>query len=620
MVDRAEVEINERTEEILFRDKTLDGGFTIIPNDVLEAEVISPGAKVIYALLLRFAWQNGKAFPGQERLAEAAGCAKRSVQTYLNELRNVGLISWKRRGTTKTNVYYIHDLKEFLNYLNSKTVSLQENNPRSANFAHQERQNMPSGKICASRSADFAHLDAQKTTHKEYSDQEYPDQEYSDPDLSLDSNSEHSEELESKLRTPNSSILDDLEDIEIPEGLFDEEDAVPDKDLWSYHADFKNAPEGNETHQSDTGPGAVIETLCFNESHNKTPEGNRAHCNEFETSCSEESFNNTPEGNKLCQSTEGPGTVFESPCFNENFNKTPEENKTYQSNTGPGFAIETIYFDEKFDKAPGKAENSYSDVTTAFEEDKPSPGVKNLKNKNYHSGIDLSDNADTCDLVEKSQKLVERKDVAHDETLPVEESKPSSGVKIKSSSVLKTANPGEAHSELAEKNKHAGVCEGPEGNGVSEALLRPNINLTARDIIAMLGDSLREVMSPPAKAYAIAGRLYNLYDFPAAEVAINALRRRIEQGHRIQNPVAYLMKIAREKKKEFEAGETREFEEQKPFSEKYPEEHKRRLEEVRKIYAERRQYLEDYLEVTEKQTASVVGFSVPAQVVPGCPT
>ena len=77
--------------------------------------------------------------------------------------------------------------------------------------------------------------------------------------------------------------------------------------------------------------------------------------------------------------------------------------------------------------------------------------------------------------------------------------------------------------------------------------------ITNADLITTLGDSLREAWDgPPAKAYAIAGRMYYLYDYPAAEASIIIFRRRIEEGFKPKNPVAYLMKVAREKK-EFES-------------------------------------------------------------------
>lgn len=33
-------------------------GFTQVPNHALESDKISPGAKLVYAMLLKYAWQN----------------------------------------------------------------------------------------------------------------------------------------------------------------------------------------------------------------------------------------------------------------------------------------------------------------------------------------------------------------------------------------------------------------------------------------------------------------------------------------------------------------------------------------------------------------------------------
>src|SRR5215218_3529223 len=61
-------------------------GYTQVPNHVLVSDRLSPGAKLTYAMLLKYAWQNDSCFPGQERLAKDMGVTDRSVRTYLQEL------------------------------------------------------------------------------------------------------------------------------------------------------------------------------------------------------------------------------------------------------------------------------------------------------------------------------------------------------------------------------------------------------------------------------------------------------------------------------------------------------------------------------------------------------
>ena len=80
-------------------------GFTQVPNHVLESSKISPGAKLTYAMLLKYAWQNNYCFPGQERLAKDMGSGTRSIVRYVQELENRGFVKIIRRGQGKPNIY-----------------------------------------------------------------------------------------------------------------------------------------------------------------------------------------------------------------------------------------------------------------------------------------------------------------------------------------------------------------------------------------------------------------------------------------------------------------------------------------------------------------------------------
>jgi hypothetical protein len=83
-------------------------GFTQVPNHVLETDKLSPGAKLTFAMLLKYAWQNDYCFPGQERLAKDMGGGVRSVVRYVQELENRGFIKITRRGLGKPNLYEIN--------------------------------------------------------------------------------------------------------------------------------------------------------------------------------------------------------------------------------------------------------------------------------------------------------------------------------------------------------------------------------------------------------------------------------------------------------------------------------------------------------------------------------
>lgn len=114
--------IKEHTIVIL--NESLKRGFTQLPNYVLRDKRLSFGARLAYAVLLSYAWQEDSCFPGQDRMAKDLGTSRRSINSYLKELKDVGFIDWKRRGLTKTNVYYILDYKPI--NLDEKSTSHQE--------------------------------------------------------------------------------------------------------------------------------------------------------------------------------------------------------------------------------------------------------------------------------------------------------------------------------------------------------------------------------------------------------------------------------------------------------------------------------------------------------------
>ncbi len=94
---------------IVVLNEALKHGFAQIPRYVLCDRKLSFGARLTYAVLLSYAWQEGSCFPGQQKMASNLGVTRQMVNTYLSELKQHTYIDWERRGLGKTNVYYILD-------------------------------------------------------------------------------------------------------------------------------------------------------------------------------------------------------------------------------------------------------------------------------------------------------------------------------------------------------------------------------------------------------------------------------------------------------------------------------------------------------------------------------
>ncbi len=89
-------------------DALSQNGFTQVPNCMLKTTKLSPGAKLTYAMLLSYAWENEYCFPGQETLALDMGCGLRSVTRYIKELEDSRFLKIKKRGQGRVNVYELN--------------------------------------------------------------------------------------------------------------------------------------------------------------------------------------------------------------------------------------------------------------------------------------------------------------------------------------------------------------------------------------------------------------------------------------------------------------------------------------------------------------------------------
>jgi biotin operon repressor len=89
-------------------DPVSAGGFTQLPNFILNNKELTSNAKIVYAKLLSYAWHNDRVFPGQETMAGELGMSRPTVNKSVHELEKEGYLDIQRRGQGLTNIYTLH--------------------------------------------------------------------------------------------------------------------------------------------------------------------------------------------------------------------------------------------------------------------------------------------------------------------------------------------------------------------------------------------------------------------------------------------------------------------------------------------------------------------------------
>jgi transposase-like protein len=111
-------------DTIHVEETSLPRGFVQLPKAVLYARHLSRDAKLLYAVLLGYAWQEHRCFPGYRRLCADLDACENAVRKWMRELEDAHLISQRRRGQGRTNLYLFHDLS-------TATIEVQDQHNRT---------------------------------------------------------------------------------------------------------------------------------------------------------------------------------------------------------------------------------------------------------------------------------------------------------------------------------------------------------------------------------------------------------------------------------------------------------------------------------------------------------
>jgi hypothetical protein len=93
-------------------DANLRYGFAQLPRPILRTKSLTPKAKLVYTLLLDYAWFEDYVFPSQHTIAEALDISIDTVQRALDELRDNRLLDWQQQGCNQPNIYFFLPIEE----------------------------------------------------------------------------------------------------------------------------------------------------------------------------------------------------------------------------------------------------------------------------------------------------------------------------------------------------------------------------------------------------------------------------------------------------------------------------------------------------------------------------
>src|SRR3954451_9658762 len=88
---------------LVIEDQSLAYGFIQLPKQILWASNISRDAKILYAVLLGYAWEQDSCFPGYARLCADMIASENIFSKYMRELEAVELVSQRHSPLAKAN-------------------------------------------------------------------------------------------------------------------------------------------------------------------------------------------------------------------------------------------------------------------------------------------------------------------------------------------------------------------------------------------------------------------------------------------------------------------------------------------------------------------------------------
>lgn len=146
-MEHIESTLKRRLEQIVIENEMMRAGFAALPYLILRDTRLSIGARLAYAVLLMYAWQEGATFAGQVKMAGDIGVSERQLRDYLRQLENHSYIRIKRQGLNKPNIYYILNVRTKLRRTKTRRTGTRLPVKSGTRLPHQNGTTVPTNRL-----------------------------------------------------------------------------------------------------------------------------------------------------------------------------------------------------------------------------------------------------------------------------------------------------------------------------------------------------------------------------------------------------------------------------------------------------------------------------------------
>lgn len=118
----------------------MNGNYTKVPNEYIRDPSITSSEFRVLVSILSYGYGNHPSFPSQDTIAQDIGLTTRAIRYNLKSLIKKGLISYKRRGFNKSNVYNFPRVGKDISSITGDSFPPKKTNNKTNNNVYKETE------------------------------------------------------------------------------------------------------------------------------------------------------------------------------------------------------------------------------------------------------------------------------------------------------------------------------------------------------------------------------------------------------------------------------------------------------------------------------------------------